>query len=715
MVSSTKLKGKRKSRLKRVASPAAPLSTDEFFPRELSWLQFNQRVLFQAENNGIPLLERLRFLTITTSNLDEFFMNRIGRLKDSQDQSRPLSVNTPLEQHLKTIRTSVLDLTVRQDTLYLRTLIPSLVQNGISIVTWEELSQMESDIARSYFKAYVFPVLTPQAVDPGHPFPALSNLSLSLGVQLKLPDRSEELFARVKIPVVLPQLIHLPTRAGEHVRAISLTELVRHNLESLFPGMIVEEVLPFRVTRNAELNLDDYESDDLMESVAEGLRERKFASIVRLEHAPNPPMSILRFLIEELGLTPDDAYVSASSVDYPALRELAELPIPHLKFEPWSPVTPAQLFDEDANIFSAIRSADIMVHHPYESFSGSVERLLRAAINDPKVLSIKMTLYRAGDNSSLIPLLIKAAEVEKQVVVLIEVKASMDEARNIRLAQQLEEAGVHVMYGVLGLKTHAKAILIARSEQDGIRCYAHLGTGNYNSTTARFYTDIGLFTCNQAICDELVEVFHYLTGRSLKRDYQHILVSPVGLREGLLASIDREIENQKSGRPAHIIIKANALEDTTICRAISKAAAQKVPIDLIIRGVCCLKPTIADGVVSPRVISVVDRFLEHSRIYYFRNGAAEILDGDFWISSADPMYRNLHRRVELAIPLKDPDVRRRCWEILTTAIHDQCSAWELNPDGTYILRKSDQNRLAMPSQQLLMKLARDKARALGLE
>jgi polyphosphate kinase len=323
-----------------------------------------------------------------------------------------------------------------------------------------------------------------------------------------------------------------------------------------------------------------------------------------------------------------------------------------------------------------------------------------------------MTLYRAGDNSSLIPLLIWAAEQDKQVVVLIEVKASMDEARNIRLAQQLEDSGVHVMYGVVGLKTHAKAILISRLEQDGIRCYAHLNTGNYNSTTSRVYTDIGLFTSSKPICDELVELFHYLTGRSLKNDYRELLVAPVNLKEALLARIAREIDQVQSGRPGHIIIKANALEDTSVCRALTTAASAGARVDLIIRGVCCLRPLLNEkGHTTLRVISIIGRFLEHSRIFYFRNGASDLIDGEFWISSADPMYRNLHRRVELAVPITDPSCRQRCWEILTASLHDLTNSWELNPDGTYTPRKADHATLEIPSQQLLMKLARDRARS----
>jgi polyphosphate kinase len=711
MGSSAKTKRKTGRRQKSLASISYSLASDEFFHRELSWLSFNSRVLNQTEDPTVPLLEKLRFLTITTSNLDEFFMNRVAGLKDSEDPSRPATLTAELSQHLWRIRESVVEFSKRQDDNYRSLIKPGLFDNGIIVLSWSQLSKEEKRLAREHFIRHVFPVLTPQAIDPGHPFPAISNLSLSLGILLKHPERSDELFARIKVPSALPQLVRLNTERAEHLRVITLAELIQHNLELLFPGMLIEAVLPFRITRNAELNLDDYETDDLMQSVVEGLRERKFAAMVRLEHSPNPSPEILRFLLEEVGLTQDDAYASDCAIDFQALKELCDAPIPHLKYEPWSPVVLAPLHDEEANIFSVLRAQDILVHHPYESFVSSVERFLHSAVLDPKVLSIKMTLYRAGDNSSLIPLLVRAAEQDKQVVVLIEVKASMDEARNIRLAQQLEDAGVHVMYGVVGLKTHAKAILISRLEQDGIRCYAHLNTGNYNSTTARVYTDIGLFTASRAICDELVELFHYLTGRSLKRDYKELLVSPVNLKEALVDRIDREIDHSKAGRPGHIIIKANALEDSTICRALSKAATAGVSVDLIIRGVCCLKPVKGEhGQSVPRVLSIIGRFLEHSRIYYFRNGRDDLLDGEFWISSADPMYRNLHRRVEVAIPIHDAGCRQRCWEILTSALHDMSGSWELNPDGTYTARRVERGELAIPSQQLLMKLARDRSR-----
>ena len=710
---SSKVRRKGKTR-RRLSEPPHPTTlSDEFFNRELSWLEFNRRVLHQAESSTVPLLERIRFFTIFTSNLDEFFMSRVGGIKHRLDLSHKASPwGASLEQQLKTIRETVLGMCAAQDTLFLEHLRIALRDNGIHLLKWRELTEEEQSLATKIFHNSIFPVLTPLAVDPGHPFPFISNLSLSLGVLLKHPDRDEELFARVKVPNMLPQFIRLESQAfPDQVRGISLAELIRHNLHELFPGMAVQAVLPFRITRNSELEVDHDDGEDIVELISEGLKERKFASIVRLEVSPDPHPAILRCLLEEIGLHEQDVYTSAASMEHLVLKEVCELSIPHLKFEAWAPVSPPQLIDEDTNIFNAMRSGELLVHHPYESFTASVERFLRTAVDDPRVLSIKMTLYRLGDHSALIPLLIRAAEQEKQVAVLVEVKASLDEARNIRHAQMLEDAGVHVVYGVVGLKTHAKVILVARREHDSTRCYAHIGTGNYNGTTARVYTDLGLFTCDKDTCDDLIDLFHYLTGRSLKRDYQRILTAPVAMKDSLVSAIDREIELHKKGVPAHIIIKANSLEDPAMCRVLLKAAQAGVPVDLIIRGICCLKPTTVKGRIAPRVISIVGRFLEHSRVYYFRNGADDPLDGTMYISSADLMHRNLHRRVEVAAPLLERSSRERVWEMLSAQLHDTLAAWELGLDGKYILAAGDSDALSMSSQQLLLKLSRDRAKA----
>jgi len=693
--------------------------SDEFFNRDLSWLEFNRRVLHQTRDASNPLLERMKFLSIFLSNLDEFFMNRIGGLKHklSAGINRSNAFAGSFTQHLAIVRERVVEMLAQLSHACHAEILPALREKGVFLLEWSELTPGERQYAASFFHSMVFPILTPQAVDPGHPFPFISNLSLSLGVELVNPTREETLFARVKIPSVLPQILKLDSSQGGGLRIVSLNSIVENNLLSLFPGMLVQSVMPFRVTRNGDLDLDDEEADDIVQLIKEELRERKFARVVRLEHGSAEKQTILKFLMDELELVDDDVYQSAPAMDYLALKELSELNLPELKPEPWTPVVPPQLADEEANIFSVIRSADVFVHHPYEAFSSSVERFLRTAVDDPRVLAIKMTLYRTGEGSPLVPLLIRAAEQDKQVVCLIEVKANFDEARNIRVGQTLEDAGVHVMYGMVGLKTHAKVILVVRREVEGIRCYSHLGTGNYNGATARHYTDFGLFTADPEICQDVVELFHYLTGRSLKTNYNKLLVAPSGLKDKLFKLIEREIQNHKDGLPAHIIMKVNGLEDTMMCRALQYAARKGVKIDLLVRGICCLKPVIDEksGTIVPQVLSVVSRFLEHSRVFYFRNGRDNPPDGEMFISSADLMYRNLHRRVELAVPLIDPAVRERCWEILAVMLDDSATAWQLQPDGSYILRNAGPNGSKQGSQELLMKMYREKSRLFGAE
>lgn len=703
----------RRKRIKREEdATSVAVGSDELINRELSWLQFNRRVLAEAQDPRNPLLERIKFLTIVSSNLDEFFMNRVGSLKQRMTSGWfPTSPDgLSVRQQLEEIRRKVVDLQKAQDDCYLQMIKPAMTAGGINLLAWEDLSAEERIIANRYYQLNVFPILTPQAVDPGHPFPFLSNLSVSLGVLLKYPDRDEQVFARVKVPQVIPQLLRVDTATSpELFRFVSLSNVIRENLGSLFPGMIVQMVLPFRVTRNAALDIDDYEVDDLVEVLEEELRERRFAKVVRLELGPKADSVLVHFLMEEIELSDDDVYESVVDFDHLALRELADLNLPKLKPETWSPVIHSSLTDDDANIFSILRAGDVLVHHPYESFSSSVERFLRAAVDDPRVVAIKMTLYRAGDKSPLVPMLVRAAENEKQVVCLIEVKASFDEARNIRLAQTLEDAGVHVMYGVVGLKTHAKVTLVARQEPEGIRCYGHLSTGNYNFQTARVYTDLGLFTSNVEICEDLVDLFHYLTGRSLKREYRRVLVSPHNMKEKLLALINREIASAQAGKPAHIIFKANSLEDVAICRALTKAAQSGVVVDLIIRGICCLRP-LSGGKEHLRVVSTIGRFLEHSRILYFRNAQEDPIDGEFLIASADLMHRNLHRRVEVAVPILERPQREKSWEILQLHLADKRQSWNLQNSGEYVRVDANANSDSPGVQQTIARLTRERSR-----
>lgn len=681
----------------------------EFLNREIEWLEFNTRVLHEAIDERTPLLERLRFLGIFTSNLDEFFMKRVGGLKRQVEAGvqRKAGGLAPAQQ-LTAIRAKVLPLLRAQSETYRQALLPSLAKSGAALLTWDELIPDERSFAGAYFKANVFPVLTPLAVDPGLPFPFLSNLSISLGVTLRHPEREEKLFARIKVPKVFPQWIRVNEHGstGDPRRFVSLMDLIRNNLTELFPDMEILEVMPFRITRNADIERDEEDVEDLLEMIAEELRQRRFADVVRLEHGPDPDPWMLRFLMDELELKEDDVYENAELLDYTDLKTIVDLAIPEMRYDSWAPLVPPALRDEEQGIFDAIRASDILVHHPYESFTASVERFVRAAVEDSEVLAIKMTLYRTGDKSPFIPLLIQAAERGKQVVVLIELKARFDEARNIHWAQELENAGVHVVYGVMGLKTHAKVALVIRRETEGVRCYAHLGTGNYNEETARLYTDIGLFTAKPTFTEDVVELFHFLTGRSLQRAYRKLLVAPSSMKDQFLHMIQRETAHARLGRPARIIAKCNSLEDAAICRALYEASRAGVIVDLIVRGFCCLRPRVPGMSERIRVISVIGRFLEHSRLFYFQNGATDPLNGEFYAGSADWMYRNLHARIETVFPVEDHVLRERLWEILSIHLSDRRSAWEMNPDGTYTQLKPKRKDEEIGSHQRLMDATR---------
>lgn len=690
-------------------APTPVDSGTEFLSRDLGWLEFNRRVLHEAMDSRTPLLERLRFLGIFTSNLDEFFMKRVGGLKRqlaAGTVSRP-EADTP-RQALAAIRQAVAPMLQQQADCYTRQLKPLLEENGIFLLDWEQLTDIEREEASFHFRANVFPVLTPLAVDPGNPFPFISNLSTSLGVVLRHPEREDNLFARVKVPEVMPRWIAIGSTAARPLRFISLVEMIRHNLDDLFPDMAIVDVMPFRVTRNADLERDEEEAEDLLELMEEELRQRRFANVVRLEYGPNANAWMLEFLTRELDLKPDDLYQLPAELDYDDLRPVTDLNIPALRYEPWTPVVPPALADEDTDIFSVIRNGDVLVHLPYESFTASIERFVKTAAADPKVLAIKMTLYRTGEDSPFISTLIRAAEARKQVVCLVELKARFDEERNIQLANALEKAGVHVVYGIVGLKTHCKACLVVRQDADGLRSYAHIGTGNYNASTARLYTDLGLLTCDPAITTDVVELFHYLTGRSLKRDYHKLLVAPVNMQSRFIELIEREIEHQQAGRPARIVAKMNALEERKVCRALYRASQAGVPIDLIVRGFCTLRPGVPGLSDNIRVISVIGRFLEHSRIFYFRNGTQKETDGDFYIGSGDWMYRNLLARVELTAPVEKPALRQRLWQILQTLLADQRQAWDMRPDGSYAQR-TPTDPLQIGSQQTFMSEARQLA------
>ncbi len=669
------------------AEPIAPGDGSRFLSRDLQWLHFNRRVLHEAVDPRTPLLERVRFLAIFSSNLDEFFMKRVGGLRRQIDAgvgSVPWEPMPP-EELLSKIRTMVLHDVELQASVYREMILPALAEAGIAILTWQELTEEEKVQTEAWYRRNVFPILTPLAVDPGHRFPFISNLSMSLGVMLRRPGESEQLFARVKVPELPTRVYQIPgTR-----RFIPMRQIIEHNLDDLFPGMEILKVMPFRVTRNADVDRDNEDAEDLLEHIQQQLRERRFARVVRLELTPRPNTRILRFLMEELDLKPDEIFESTGLLDYGILHQIADLDLPELRYSKWKAIVPPGMEGDDADIFSRIRGGDIVVHHPYESFHSSVERFIEQAAEDPRVLAIKQALYRTSGDSPFIPNLIRAAESGKQVAVLVELRARFDEARNITWARKLEEAGVHVAYGVVGLKTHTKTALVVRQEGSGIRCYAHIGTGNYNSKTARLYEDLGLFTCNPAITEDLVGLFNYMTGRSRQREYQKLLVAPVAMKRAFIDLVEREIHLQTPERPGRIIAKMNQLEDRSVTDALYRASQAGVQVDLIVRGFCCLRPGVPGLSENIRVISVIGRFLEHSRIFWFSGGRADPLEGDFFIGSADWMYRNLNTRVEVATPVETPPLRRRLWEILQIALHDRRQAWEMHPDGTYRQRSTE--------------------------
>lgn len=686
-----------------------PLSSEKLFTnREVGWLRFNRRVLAEAEDMRNPLLERLRFLSICSSNMDEFFMKRVGGLKRQVAYGispKSADAQTPSQQ-LASIRQMVTPMLAEQDTCFEKTLKPALAETGIFLLKWKDLSAKEKEIVKKYYQKNVFPVLTPLSVDPGHPFPFISNLSTSLGVTLKHPERDEKLFARVKIPKVLPQWIRVNPEAATF-RFVSLVEVIRENLADLFPSMQVISAMAFRLTRNADAEHDQEDSEDLLETIEEELRQRRFAEVVRLEHGPNPDPWMIQFLLGELELNEEDLYELKGELDYTDLNMIYDLNLPKLKYDLWAPVVPPTLAVDDANgFFGAIKAQDHVVHHPYESFSATVEKFIRLASDDPKVLAIKMTLYRTGDNSPFIRSLIRAAGAGKQVVCLVELKARFDEERNIYWAQELENAGVHVVYGVVGLKTHAKTALVVRQEAEGLHCYSHIGTGNYNAMTARFYTDLGLLTAREEITNEIVEFFHYLTGRSLKNSYDKLLIAPVNMFPRFKAMIEREGEHAKAGRPAQIIAKFNSMEENDIAISLYQASQKGTEIDLIVRGFCCLRPRVPGLSDKVRVTSIIGRFLEHSRVFYFRNGAADPLDGEFYMGSADWMYRNLHARVEAIVPIIDRASKEKIWEILQLCLKDQRQTWQMTPEGDYVQRKSNEPGV----QQVLMQLAKQRAK-----
>jgi len=671
------------------------------FNRDLSWLAFNERVLELAEDGRTPLLERVKFLAIFASNLDEFFMKRVGLIRRQLDAGIELPSPDGLtpRQQLERVRGRVITLQRRQAQAWEADIMPALAAAGVRIADYADLDRARRRRLDDWFAAEVYPVLTPLAIDPGHRFPFISNLSESLGVLLAWGEQGEQRFARVKIPDGIARLpdadapaapLRAPRDAG--LTLVPLEQVIRANIGRLFPGARVIAHGAFRVTRSASVETDD-EVHDLLETVQEELRKRRFARPVRLELTRDggraPDGELVDFFAGSLGLTDQDVYLRPGPLEYADLMALTELDLPQHKDPPWRPLTPPRLVGHTGDIFEAIRQGDIIAHHPYDSFDESVRAFVGAASRDPAVLAIKQTIYRTSRDSPFVRSLIRAAENGKQVACMVELRARFDEHRNVAFARTLERAGVHVAYGLVGLKTHCKCSLVVRRERDGLRTYAHVGTGNYHPTTAQLYTDLSLLTCDPRITGEVVELFNAMTGLSRKEDYRHLLVAPATMRPRFERLIDAEIDNALAGRPARVFAKINALEDRKITRRLYAASQAGVRVDLAVRGFCCLRPGVRGLSDNIRVVSVVGRFLEHSRIYHFANASDDPLEGAWYIGSADWMYRNLNNRLEAICPIEDPTLRQRLTDIMHANLQDDRFAWDLNPDGTYTRRQGD--------------------------
>lgn len=664
-----------------------------FINRELSWLEFNFRVLHEAFDERNPLLERLKFLAIFSSNLDEFYMVRVAGLRRQVATGvHPLAPDgmSPEEQ-LAAVNVRVGELIELQQECLHDVLLPALERYGVKLVGMDELNPQEWQTVDVFFETQVFPVLTPLAIDPSHPFPYISNLSLSLAVQIYDPITATQRFARVKVPKILPRWVNI----GRENHFIPLEQVIGANLNALFPGMEIQGYNTFRVTRYSDLELANAEEqDDLLSLIEEQVFQRRFAEVVRLEMETGMPQGMRDLVIAEVRadqpaemppLSDADVIQAGPLLDLGDLITLASLEIAELRDAPHVPVTPVEFRDSSRSVFEVLRERDVLVHHPFDSFAGSVEQFLTAAALDDDVLAIKMTLYRTSGDTAIVRALTEAAQRGKQVAVLIELQARFDEAKNITFARTLESFGVHVAYGLVGLKTHSKTVLVVRKDADGIRRYAHLGTGNYNSQTARIYTDVGLFTASPSVGADLSDLFNALTGFSRQTHYRKLLVAPGSMRQRLIEMISREATNASIGKGGRIIAKMNALVDSELIQSLYSASQAGVEIDLIVRGICCLRPGVRGLSERIRVISVVGRFLEHSRIFYFGNAGS----GEYYFGSADWMPRNMDRRVETIAPVEDVALQQKLHSLMELYIEDNRLAWDLLPDGTYSQRTPD--------------------------
>ncbi|RME69979.1 MAG: polyphosphate kinase 1 [Chloroflexi bacterium] len=680
-----------------------------YINRELSLLEFNRRVLEEAQDETNPLLERAKFLAIYSSNMDEFFMVRVAGLRQQVAAGvtdTPADGMTPAQQ-LVAIR-KIVRARMKDVHKCYRDIKKKLAEAGVYLHSYEELTPTQQRKADEYFRDEIFPILTPLAFDPGRPFPHISSLSLNLAVIVRNPEDGTELFARIKVPSTLPRLIPVKRIRGDKkttYRFVWLEDLIAHNLEDLFPGYEIVEKHLFRITRNADMEIEGNEAGDLLETIEANVRRRRFGFVVRLTHEPDLPEHIQQLLSKNLNVGPEDTYVSKNPLGLSGLMSLTKIDRPDLKDPPFQPVLHPRLrkLERNTEIFDAIREGDILLHHPYDSFEPVVD-FLKAAARDPNVLAIKQTLYRAGTNSPVVDALMEASENDKQVAALVELKARFDEESNIGWARALERVGVHVIYGFMGLKTHTKICLVVRREDDVIRRYVHLSTGNYNATTAQIYTDLGLFTCRPEFGEDATDLFNLLTGYSKKTSYKKFLVAPLTLRQRFAALIDREIAWAKKGKPARLFFKMNALIDPEFVRQLYRASQAGVQVQLIARSMCSLRPGIPHLSDNIRVISIVGRFLEHSRIYYFHNGG----NPDIYLGSADLMPRNLDRRIETLFPIEDPALQQEVINILEISWADNVNARLQLADGSYIRLKPGENEPPRDSQAEFMALAKSR-------
>ncbi|CAM5783948.1 RNA degradosome polyphosphate kinase [Cellulomonas persica] len=684
----------------------APLPDDRFLDRELSWLAFNQRVLELAEDVDLPLLERVRYLAIFASNLDEFFMVRVAGLKRRIATGIAVTAASGLSprQVLEAISEKAHELMDRHARVFVDHVQPALASEGITLVRWQDLGESEQDRLRKFFKRQIFPVLTPLAVDPAHPFPYISGLSLNLAVVVVNPVTGKEHFARVKVPPLLPRFIAVdasgrPSAPDEQTASVEkgptsfvpVEDVISEHLDHLFPGMEVREHHTFRVTRNEDVEVEEDDAENLLKAMEKELLRRRFGPPVRLEIAEGISPRIRTLLVRELGMAEDEVYVLPAPLDHTGLNVIADLDRSELQFPRFVPTTHRQLAEVESatptEMFAKIRERDILLHHPYDSFSTSVQTFLEQAAADPYVLAIKQTLYRTSGDSPIVDALIDAAEAGKQVLALVEIKARFDEQNNISWARKLEQAGVHVVYGIVGLKTHCKLSLVVRQEADGLRRYSHVGTGNYHPKTARLYTDLGLLTSDPDVGQDLTRLFNQLSGYAPKSRFHRLLVAPRSVRTGLIERIDREAAAARAGQPAWIKIKVNSMVDEATIDALYRASQAGVPIDLVVRGICALRPGVPGLSETIRVRSILGRFLEHSRVFAFAHAQAsddEVFTGpEVFIGSADLMHRNLDRRVEALVRVSDPDQVAEIVDLVDESVAPTTSSWHLEPDGSW--------------------------------